>query len=288
MTTMEPSIADVSDTSYWVAYYRAKESERPDAMFRDPLAKILVGERGKRIAESMADLGRHTEWAVISRTVIIDEFIQELISEGVTAVLNIGAGLDTRPYRMNLPATLEWIEADYPHIVAKKNELLANEKAVCRLTRVAVDLADAEQRRKFLSASAPGAAKVLVITEGVMPYLGAEQVTDLARDLLTQSRYAYWITEYFHPRVYRFLKASLRSQKMRNAPFRFYPADWFGFFASLGWKKRDLRYSEQIAERFGRRSPMPWWGRVVLTFVPAKVRDEMKRMTGYTVLERAT
>jgi len=43
-------IRDVSDTAIWVAQYRAEESGRPDAMFRDPLAKLLVGERGPQIA----------------------------------------------------------------------------------------------------------------------------------------------------------------------------------------------------------------------------------------------
>jgi O-methyltransferase involved in polyketide biosynthesis len=47
-------IRDVSDTAIWVAYYRARETERPDAMFRDPLARVLVGDRGEKIARSWA------------------------------------------------------------------------------------------------------------------------------------------------------------------------------------------------------------------------------------------
>ena len=44
---MEEPFRNISDTARWVAVYRAIESERPDAWFRDPLAKRLAGERGE-------------------------------------------------------------------------------------------------------------------------------------------------------------------------------------------------------------------------------------------------
>src|SRR4051812_7004500 len=120
----ETLIDNVSDTSFWVAYYRAKESDRKDALFQDPYAKALVGERGKRISDSMAGISRYTEWSVVSRTVIIDRFIQKSLNEGVDAVINLGAGLDARPYRMDLPSALQWIEVDYPNIIAHKSRVL--------------------------------------------------------------------------------------------------------------------------------------------------------------------
>ena len=40
----------ISDTAHWVAFYRALESERPDALFHDPFARRLAGVRGARIA----------------------------------------------------------------------------------------------------------------------------------------------------------------------------------------------------------------------------------------------
>lgn len=279
-------INDVSDTSYWVAYYRAVESDRTNAMFHDPFAKRLVGERGKLIADSMEQMGRYTEWAVISRTVIIDEFIEQLISEGVDAVLNLGAGLDTRPYRMSLPANLPWIEVDYARIIAHKNRVLENETPVCQLSRVVVDLADDIERKRFFSTVLKEAKKVLVITEGVIPYLSPEQVSKLSADLVAEPRFAYWITEYFSPLVYPQLKKGVRTKKMRNAPFLFYPDDWFGFFRALGWKRKDIRFSADIARRFGRRQPMPWYARLLIPLMLPKMKQRMGQLTGYTVFER--
>jgi O-methyltransferase involved in polyketide biosynthesis len=41
-----PPIRNVSDTARWAAHYRALESAREDALFLDPLAQRLAGDRG--------------------------------------------------------------------------------------------------------------------------------------------------------------------------------------------------------------------------------------------------
>src|SRR3954462_5915422 len=110
----------VSDTALWVAHYRAEESERPDALFRDPYAKVLAGERGRRIALSMGPTSRYTRWTLVIRTVLIDRFIADAIAAGFDTVLNLGAGLDSRPYRLALPEALQWIEVDQPQIIDHK------------------------------------------------------------------------------------------------------------------------------------------------------------------------
>jgi O-methyltransferase involved in polyketide biosynthesis len=48
----DPLVRDISDTARWAAVYRARETARPDAGFRDPFARALAGERGERIAAS--------------------------------------------------------------------------------------------------------------------------------------------------------------------------------------------------------------------------------------------
>jgi O-methyltransferase involved in polyketide biosynthesis len=41
----EPLVRNIADTARWVAWFRAQETLRPDAVFRDPLAARLAGER---------------------------------------------------------------------------------------------------------------------------------------------------------------------------------------------------------------------------------------------------
>ena len=70
--------------------------------------------------------GRYTEWSVVIRTRVIDSFVQQLIAGGVETVINLGAGLDTRPYRLDLPASLRWIEVDLPQIIDLKEARLGS------------------------------------------------------------------------------------------------------------------------------------------------------------------
>jgi O-methyltransferase involved in polyketide biosynthesis len=37
-----PFIRNISDTARWMAVYRARETERPDAHFRDPFAAASI------------------------------------------------------------------------------------------------------------------------------------------------------------------------------------------------------------------------------------------------------
>ena len=112
----EGGLRNISDTAHWVATYRALESERPDALFRDPFARRLAGERGARITEGKAFANRNA-WSFVARTVLIDRFISDAVANGVDMVVNLAAGLDARPYRMTLPSHLQWIEVDLPDLL---------------------------------------------------------------------------------------------------------------------------------------------------------------------------
>src|SRR6201982_2285487 len=102
---------EISQTALWMAVYRARESERPDAAFRDPYARALAGERGERIANAMS-FGEEHAWSFITRTYLFDRFVARLVQRGVDTVVNLAAGLDARPYRLELPPSLRWVEVD--------------------------------------------------------------------------------------------------------------------------------------------------------------------------------
>ena len=128
-------IHNISDTARWAAVYRARETERPDTLFRDPFARRLAGERGEEIANAIAFSNQNT-WSWIARTYLFDHFITQEIAGGCDLVINLAAGLDARPYRMNLPASLQWIEIDLPGILDYKEEILSEDKPVCALERI--------------------------------------------------------------------------------------------------------------------------------------------------------
>jgi methyltransferase (TIGR00027 family) len=287
MTTDQIPIKDVSDTALWVTYYRAEETDRDDALFKDPLAKLLIDERAQQIAESMKKTSAHTRHNVVIRTVMIDRFIEDLVTKNaVDAVINLGAGLDTRPYRVQLPKNLNWIEVDFEHLIEFKNKKLVNEKPTVDLKRVSLNLADRALRKFFLKQINTESKNILVLTEGVLPYLTPDQVSELAEDLFEQANIHYWIADHISPMVYKYLQNQKRTQQMKNAPFLFFPPDWFGFFESRNWKPDRIEYIPELALKLGRKSPNPWWAKLIGFFAGAKMREQFMKSSGYMIMNK--
>lgn len=99
-------LRNISDTALWVAVYRADETERADAIFIDKYARSLAGNRGESILQAMQN-GRKNSWSFVARTYLFDKIIQETVKNGVQQVINLASGLDTRPYRLELPLSIK-------------------------------------------------------------------------------------------------------------------------------------------------------------------------------------
>ena len=286
-TMHDTLIKNVSDTAFMAAAYRALESERPDALFHDPLAARLAGNQGMQIIAGLPKKVFIGGWTVVIRTRVIDEQIQSAVAGGIDTIVNLGAGLDTRPYRMALPDSLRWIELDYPHIIEKKETALQDEKPQCRLERIKLDLADRATRQGVLAKITAGSGNILVLTEAVIPYLAEDIVASIADDLRAHPAIKYWIVDYFSPEAYRYRHRTKMDQM--SAPFLFEPGDYFGFFAGLGWRPKEIRYLAHEAERFHRPPSFPavirWITRIAGLFMSRGRRESMKRYTGYVLFE---
>lgn len=286
---MTDQINQVSDTAFMAAAYRAMETDRPDALFRDPLAAKLAGEQGRKIVEGIPSRAMMGGWSVVIRTRVIDDLIQRAVAEGIDTILNLGAGLDTRPYRMQLPASLRWVEADYPHIIDLKAERLAGEMPRCQLERVRLDLADAAARRALLDHVSAQSSSILVLTETVTPYLPEAAVASLGADLAAHASIRYWLVDYFAPELYEYRRRTGMSKMMENAPFLFEPKDYFGFFLGIGWKPKATQYFAAEAERLQRPAPFPpavrFMMRILRLFASPERRREMNQYAGFVLFE---
>ncbi|HEY2548828.1 MAG TPA: SAM-dependent methyltransferase [Candidatus Acidoferrum sp.] len=254
VSAAEPLIRNVSDTARWVAVYRARETERPDAHFRDPFARRLAGERGEQIAKSMP-LGRDNDWSMITRTYLGDQFINEQVRQGVDTVINLAAGLDARPYRMQLPPTLKWVEVDLPEILAYKEEILRDEKPVCSLERIRVDLSNAALRRELFAELGRRSKNALIITEGLLIYLTRDDVASFAKDLAAPPSFQSWILDIASPGLLRMLAKRMTKQGlMHAAPFKFAPPEGPSFFIPYGWKPVEVQSLLKNAAKLNRLS----------------------------------
>ena len=250
--TDEPLIRDVSDTARWMAVYRARESEREDAVIRDPFARALAGERGERIANALK-FGDDNAWSFIARTYLFDRFITRLVRHGADMVVNLAAGLDTRPYRMVLPASLRWVEVDLPDILDHKEEILADAKPVCELERVRLDLSNEDGRRGLFADLGRRAKHAVVISEGLVIYLMPEAVATLASDLAGPPSFQHWALDLTSPGLLEMMKRSVGSaMNEAGAPFLFAPPEGPPFFAAYGWQPIEVRSLLKAAAKMGR------------------------------------
>ncbi len=252
MTETTAAVRNVSDTALWAAHFRAEESRRPDALFRDPYAEKLGAAQGLEMARKMPH-GESHAWAWVARTYLFDQMLQQEIAAGADLIVNCAAGLDARPYRMQLPQTLQWIEADLPGILAHKAERLAGDKPNCQLERIAVNLADAGERGKFLEQIASRGKRGVVLTEGLLIYLQPEEVARFATDLSGVRALQRWILDLHSPRLLRMMQRRTgKALEKVGAPFRFGPAGGPSFFAPFGWKTVRVEGMLSTASRFGR------------------------------------
>jgi methyltransferase (TIGR00027 family) len=252
MPSPATSVRSVSDTARWVAYFRARETGRPDALFRDPYAESLAGELGFNIANTLTDGNKH-EWAWVARTYLFDRFIAQEIEQGADLVLNLAAGLDARPYRMQLPANLQWVEVDFPEIISYKEDLLNDAKPACRLERLSLDLEDIEARRKLFASLEGQAKKIVVVSEGLLIYFAPDAVGSLAGDLARSATFLSWSVDLASPGQLRLMQRSTGKQLSEaGAAFKFGPPEGPNFFLPYQWRAQKVEGLLRTAAQFKR------------------------------------
>ena len=274
---MKQLVENISDTARWVAFFRAEESERPDAVFHDPFARRLAGEKGEQIANAI-EFSRKNSWSFVARTYLFDEFIKQHVEQGYDMIVNLAAGLDARPYRMQLPKTLQWIDVDLPAMINYKNEILQNEIPNCELRSIALDLADRKTRLELFRQLNSECKKALVVTEGLIIYLTSKQVAELANDLSSQNHFRRWIFDMVSPALLEMAQKEMGpALKESGAVFQFAPEEGEEFFERYGWKHIESKSKLKTAAMLNRlddemkayadypeppgpRRPFPWAG----------------------------
>jgi methyltransferase (TIGR00027 family) len=280
----DSAIRHVADTALWMAHIRAVENRRSNAAFHDSLAALLAGDRGRRIARSIPH-STAAAWGMVIRTSAIDRLIVEALSLGVDTVLNLGAGFDTRPYRMSLPAGLRWIEVDFPDLVESKNAKLAATAPVCKVERIGMDLSDRAARNDLFARLGGVAKNGLLISEGLIPYFSNEDVDDLARGLHRTPSFRHWIQDFDNAGERRRMPKSWE-KKLAAAPFLFQAKDWFEFFKQAGWKTQKVITSAEESELIHRPYPFVFPMGFLMHALPKSIREKVLSVSGAVLFKK--
>jgi methyltransferase (TIGR00027 family) len=182
----------VGTTAVMVAAARAVETEQPDALIRDPYAKLLVTNAGAGVlweamlnpevaaklealdSESAAHL-HHMRGYQAVRTNFFDTFFKDAVADGIRQVVILASGLDSRAYRLDWPAGTTVYEIDQPQVLAYKSTTLAENGVTPSADRreVAIDLRQ-DWPAALRAAGFDPAARTAWLAEGLLMYLPAE------------------------------------------------------------------------------------------------------------------
>jgi methyltransferase (TIGR00027 family) len=180
----------VSFTARVMAAVRALESRREDALFHDPLAEKLAGPEA--IDRSLTTVKRSEDRPYPQvRTRFLDDFLQAN-APGVGQIVLLGAGLDTRAFRMDLRSDTHLYEIDQQVIFDYKNPILADEQPRCFRHVIVGDIRQPDWSRLLLDQGFQPEQPSIWIAEGVLYYLDEPEVRavmELMQKLTTVGSY---------------------------------------------------------------------------------------------------
>jgi methyltransferase (TIGR00027 family) len=278
------SLGSISATARLTAFARALEAERPDALFRDPFARQLAGSEGEALARQSGVAARIAA-DIATRTAVFDEWVlRKVRQDGVDMVINLAAGLDTRPWRLDLPPHLRWVDVDLPDVLYYKTDLTRAQRPSCSYEEGHADPVDPTAIDRLLD-RCRGAQKALVLTEGLLVQLAPQQVSALARALYRQTWIAWWVTDLAGPRALAAMERQW-SPAQAGVHFQFAPTDRTEFFRLLGWRETEFRSFQAEALRQGRAPVHARLGEFALRLASVRLREDSKRLSGYVVLAR--
>lgn len=161
----------ISNTAFYCCGVRMQDAENELSVCQDTYAKYFMNERGMEIYSAF-EYEINPNAGNVTRHRIIDDFLRrELADNPALLVILIGAGFDSRAYRINGG---NWIELDEPQIISYKNDRLSVEDCKNRLQRIAIDFEteSLESKLRQFASNQP----VIVIMEGVLIYLPEENI----------------------------------------------------------------------------------------------------------------
>lgn len=141
----------VGQTALGVAWARAAESSRPDALFGDPLAEAIARVRPIPYAREdrpVDDVAQREVWFmylwIVARTLFLDEIFADAGTAGIKQFVILGSGLDGRGFRLGFDSGATLFEVDRPPVVEIKEALVAESGLAATVDRrpVACDLRD--------------------------------------------------------------------------------------------------------------------------------------------------
>lgn len=263
---MEDAAGRVEPSGVWatavsVARVRAMETAREQPLFRDPLAQAFATAGGlgpdapppPRVDEAARLRWLGVAVSIVIRTKFLDDLLERAVAAGVRQVVLLGAGMDSRAFRLDWPARTRLFEVDTAEPLDFKASVLRQERAAARCERITVPVDLREDWPGALVAAGHDPARPTVwIAEGLLIYLPAGAVQELLEQVGVLSAPGSRMGLTLSPRG---MLDRFRTDATAGSPASMWvsemPADPVGWLGGLGWQARTFTLRER-AEAYGR------------------------------------
>ncbi|HET7456419.1 MAG TPA: class I SAM-dependent methyltransferase, partial [Gemmatimonadaceae bacterium] len=168
-----------------------------------------------------------------------------------------------------------------------KRRVIGDERPRCRYEAVATDLTSDAARDALFARLGAESRRTLVVSEGLLIYLTREQVGALAAALHAVPSFHWWLFDLAGPLLLRIMNRTWgRTVAAGNAAFHFAPAEGTEFFRPFGWPEAHFRSGAEESHRLRREMRLASIWRIVSRLLPARTRENFRRMFGFVLLER--
>ena len=191
-----------SKTAMGIAMDRALESMKPEGerICYDPYAIHFINpdmldwavrnpDKAKAIREERERLVPGSQNSIIARVRYFDDFVKGSIDDGLGQLVILGAGYDTRAYRMVGLKKIRTFEVDHPVTQVVKKEKIKEifGGLTDNVVYIPVDLGTEDLSQKLLDAGYDRSLKTLFLMEGLLYYLSPDVVDEILSFIVKNS-----------------------------------------------------------------------------------------------------
>ena len=168
----------ITDTAFYCCGARMLDAAKDKPICGDDYAQLFMCAYGMAVFDRFKAL-ELSNASIIVRHRIMDDMLRQLLyTNHDLNVVTIGAGFDSRPYRLHGG---HWFELDEPELIAYKDILLPSDQCDNPLHREAIDFAKEDLVDKLLQL--PHSGPVVFVLEGVVIYLCENDIQNMLSEL---------------------------------------------------------------------------------------------------------
>jgi methyltransferase (TIGR00027 family) len=269
----------VSKTAFYCCGIRMEDAESERPVCGDTYARRFMNEDGLRILEAFRRDVRPKASNVTRHRIVDDILRRELALAPGLLVVIVGAGFDSRAYRLRGGT---WVEIDEPAVIAHKDARLPASDCPNALHRIAIDFSRESLQQK-LAPFARG-ERVLVVVEGVLFYLEEAQIREMLRCLRATFPRHELVCDLMTRRFFeKYARAVYEKIADLGARFRYTVDRPEAIFLRSGYQQRDRHSIVARSVELGAMTPSAD-GRAKLPRFVARLLFRTV-LTGYSIFE---